>query len=61
MGKIVVTVKRGGASKVEAFDFNGPECAQHTGRMVQALGGAQDEYRKPEYYEGTELQQNEGA
>lgn len=58
---IVVTVGLDGKATVEANGFTGPACEKATAELLKALGGEQDEKRKPEYHTKVVVQQTTGG
>jgi hypothetical protein len=46
---IEIIISPAGEIAIDAIGFKGPDCAQATKFLEQALGTAQTEVRKPEY------------
>lgn len=61
MRTIVVTVGLDGKATVEANGFTGPACEKETAELLKALGGEQNERRKPEYHVKAVVQQTTGG
>jgi len=58
---ITVTVDLEGKAKIEANGFVGKACAKATAEVIAALGGDQDETRKPEWRKDVKQSQQAGA
>jgi hypothetical protein len=58
--QIVITVGLDGQATVEADGFSGPACAKATAEVLRALGGEQEETRKPEWRAEARLEQQAG-
>ena len=61
MKQIVVTIDTDGNSKVEAVGFSGSGCQDATKAIEAALGGVSDDVKKPEFFHGAGVGQQQKA
>lgn len=58
---ITITIGLDGQAKVEADGYSGSACEKATVELLKALGGDQEETRKPEWFRQAKVQQQAGA
>lgn len=61
MKSIVIEIKPGGETKIEAIGFNGGACEKATAAIEAALGTVTTRNKKPDYYVQDTVHQKVGG